>query len=141
MRIVFMRVHAEEHCILGAMRAGARGCLVKPEDIADLAEAVRAVAAGGVYLGRSVAHLFTADRPQSGRNALTVRDRPMLQLLAEGKTGQATARVLGVSVKTARAYRSRLMEKLRIDTIAGLVRYAVRERIVQPVLAIIIGLF
>lgn len=65
----------------------------------------------------------------------------MLQLLAEGKTGQATARVLGVSVKTARAYRSRLMEKLRIDTIAGLVRYAVRERIVQPVLAIIIGLF
>ncbi|HSC71677.1 MAG TPA: helix-turn-helix transcriptional regulator, partial [Candidatus Methylomirabilis sp.] len=63
---------------------------------------------------------------------LTPREREVLQLVAEGKTTKEVAAILGVSVKTADAHRTRLMQKLDIHDIAGLTRYAIRQGIVQP---------
>jgi DNA-binding CsgD family transcriptional regulator len=63
---------------------------------------------------------------------LTAREREVLQLVAEGKTTKEIAVLLGVSVKTADAHRTRLMQKLDIHDIAGLTRYAIRQGIIQP---------
>ena len=66
------------------------------------------------------------------RDRLTVRERQVLQLIAEGKSTKETATLLGITVKTAESHRTRLMQKLDIHETASLVRYAVRNGIVQP---------
>ena len=134
-RVILLTVHAEDRYVLEAIRAGVRGYVLKKQAAADLVRAIREVSGGGVYLspGISAAVVEAVRSPRAPvEEPLTPREREVLQLVAEGKTTKEIAVLLGVSVKTADAHRTRLMQKLDIHDIAGLTRYAIRHGIIQP---------
>jgi DNA-binding NarL/FixJ family response regulator len=134
-RIVLLTVHREEHYVRAALKAGIMGYVLKTQASADLLQAIRDVAAGGLYLSpgvsRTVVEAFVGNR-RADRDALSPRERQVLRLIAEGKSTKEVASVLGISVKTADSHRTRLMEKLDIHEVAGLTRYAIREGLVEP---------
>ncbi|RPH98975.1 MAG: DNA-binding response regulator [Zetaproteobacteria bacterium] len=134
-KVILLTVHAEDRYVLEALRVGVRGYVLKKQAAADLVRAIREVSGGGVYLspGISSAVVEAIRSPQSApEEPLTAREREVLQLVAEGKTTKEIAVLLGVSVKTADAHRTRLMQKLDIHDIAGLTRYAIRRGVIQP---------
>jgi DNA-binding NarL/FixJ family response regulator len=107
----------------------------------EIIEAVRAVAVGRTFFSASLA--ATAKRAveesrgkksgiQSRDGGLTRREREVLQLLAEGRMNKQVAEILGISIKTAETHRARIMRKLEVETAAGMVRYAIRNKIVRP---------
>ena len=118
-----------------ALRAGARGYVLKTQSIAELLEALRQVHAGNVYvspgLWRDVVDSYRSGE-EAPQDPLTPREREVLQLIAEGHTTKEIAAALGISFKTAESHRSHLMNKLDIHVTAGLVRYAIRRGLVQP---------
>lgn len=136
--IILLTVHAEEHQIVAALRAGVRGYVLKTQAAQELVHAIQEVATGGTYLSPGVsrvvvgAYLAGRDVPA---DPLSPREREALRLVAEGKTTKEIAVVLGVSVKTAESYRARVMDKLDIHDTAGLVRYAIRRGIIQAAAA------
>jgi DNA-binding NarL/FixJ family response regulator len=134
-RPILLTMHTDERYVLEALRAGARGYVLKKQAAADLIRAIREVAGGGVYLSpgisATVAEAIRSPGPQP-REQLTAREREVLQLVAEGKTTKEIASILGVSVKTADAHRTRLMQKLDIHDIAGLTRHAIRQGLIEP---------
>jgi DNA-binding NarL/FixJ family response regulator len=133
-RTILLTMFSEDHRLLEALRAGVSGYLLKTRAVEDLVRAIRDVVRGGVYLSRGlsreVVDAYLARKPL-GRIELSPRERQVLQLVAEGKTTKEVAGVLGVSVKTAESHRGRIMAKLDIHETAGLVRYAIREGIIQ----------
>jgi len=132
---ILLTMYTEEHHVLEALRAGAKGCVSKSQAAEHLLQAIRDVCAGGVYLSPHVsgavvqAYLAKTELPY---DPLTPRERQVLQLIAEGKTTKEAAIVLDVSAKTADTHRTNLMEKLDIHSTAGLVRYAIRRGLLQP---------
>lgn len=134
-RIILLTVHTEEYQIVAALRAEIRGYVLKTQATDELVQAIREVAGGGTYLSPGVsrvvveAYLAGSDLP---RDPLTPREHQVLQLVAEGKTTKEVAALLGLSVKTAESYRARIMEKLDIHETAGLVRYAIRQGLLEP---------
>jgi len=134
-RSILLTMHAEERYVLEALRAGARGYVLKKQAAADLIRAIREVAGGSVYLSPGVsavvADAIRSPAPLPGER-LTPREREVLQLVAEGKTTKEISSILGVSVKTADTHRTSLMQKLDIHDIAGLTRYAIRQGLIQP---------
>ncbi len=134
-RTILLTVHSEEPYVLAALRAGVGGYVLKKQAGADLIRAIREVAAGNTYLspGISTAVVEALRGPSRlSPEPLTSREREVLQLVAEGKTTKEVAAHLGMSVKTADAHRTRLMQKLDIHDIATLTRYAIRQGIIQP---------
>ena len=108
--------------------------LLKDCDFEEFAKAIRTVVAGRTYLSRGLGERIGSGRAvrRGGRAApktepLTEREREVLQLLAEGKTAKQIAAVLGVSAKTVETHRQHIMTKLKIDNVAGLTKYAVRQ--------------
>lgn len=134
-RPILLTMHAEDRYVLEALRAGVRGYVLKKQAAADLVRAIHEVASGSVYLSPGistvVAEAIRSPVPLP-EDALTAREREVLQLVAEGKTTKEISAILGVSVKTADAHRTRLMQKLDIHDIAGLTRYAIRQGLIQP---------
>jgi len=132
--VVLLTMHAEDHLMAAALRAGIRAYVLKSQATEDLLLAMRAVARRQLYLSPSISK-FAVDAYVSGEAApadrLAPRERQVLQLVAEGKTSKEIGAILGVSTKTAESYRARLMTKLDIHDTAGLVRYAIRKGIVQ----------
>jgi DNA-binding NarL/FixJ family response regulator len=130
-----LTMYAEDHYLLGGLHAGVRGFVLKTQAAADLVRAIREVQAGGIYLSggfcRTLVDAYLSGRPPSFDD-LTLRERQVLQLVAEGKTTKEIAQVLNVAIKTADSHRSHLMEKLKIHDTAGLVRYAIRTGLIQP---------
>jgi len=134
-RVVLLTVHAEDRYVLEALRAGVRGYVLKKDASADLVRAIREVASGGVYLSPKISPAVVAavrSPTPMPEESLSAREREVLQLVAEGKTTKEIATLLGVSVKTADAHRTRLMQKLDLHDIAGLTRYAIRVGLIQP---------
>ena len=134
-RIVLLTVHRDVHYVRAALEAGITGYVLKTQAAADLLGAIRAVAAGGVYLSPGVSRpLVDAYVGGKGprRDALSPRESEVLRLIAAGRSTKEIAVALGISVKTADSHRTRLMEKLDIHEIAGLTRYAIREGLVEP---------
>jgi DNA-binding NarL/FixJ family response regulator len=133
-RTILMTVHDEDRYVLQAVRAGVRGYVLKKQAAADLVRAIREVAGGRVYLspgvGAAVAEAIRTGGPGPDER-LTAREREVLQLVAEGKTTKEIAGILNVSVKTADAHRTRLMQKLDIHDIASLTRCAIRLGLIQ----------
>jgi two-component system response regulator NreC len=133
-RALILTMHAEDHYLLEALRAGVRGYLVKTHAAADLIRAIQEVQRGQIYLHPSLsravveAYLGKIELPS---DPLTSRERQVLQLVAEGKTRKESARLMSVSVKTVESYRTRVMQKLNIHDVAGLVRYALRRGLTQ----------
>jgi two-component system, NarL family, response regulator NreC len=141
-RVVLLAVHVEEHHVLAALGAGVHGYVTKTQSATELLDAVREVLAGGTYLTSKVSevviHAYLGGRRPT-TDPLTLRERQVLQLVAEGKTTKDIAGVLDLTVKTAEYYRARVMRKLAIHDTAGLVRYAIREGVAELALAFCCG--
>lgn len=134
-RVILLTMHTHEHQIIGALRAGVRGYVLKTQAAEDLVHAIRSVTAGEVYLGPGVSTVFVEGylaRENGESDRLAPREREVLQLVAEGKTTKEIATVMGLSVKSAESYRTRIMEKLDLHDTASLVRYAIRTGLIRP---------
>ncbi len=137
-RVIMLSMNADEDSVLKALRAGAVGYLVKTADPAELQLAIRAVMRGERFLSSAVAELVVAacltrvDRERDSLDRLTLRQREVLQLIAEGHTTKEIAANLKISFKTAEGYRGEIMKSLDIHDVASLTRYAIRAGLVSP---------
>jgi len=133
-RVVALSMHKDSVYVREILRAGARGYLLKDSVAADLVSAIRAVAGGESYLSPAVSNAVLDDYRRHVTNPidlLTSREREVLQMLAEGKTNKEIAVVLNLSVYTVDAHRGRIMEKLNLHSINELVRFAVRNGLID----------
>jgi DNA-binding NarL/FixJ family response regulator len=133
-RVVALSMHKDSVYVREILRAGARGYLLKDSVADDLVAAVRAVAAGEGYLSPAVSNAVLDDYRKHVTNPidlLSSREREVLQMLAEGKTNKEIAAVLNLSVYTVEAHRGRIMEKLNVHSINELVRFAVRNGLID----------
>jgi len=133
-RVLALSMHKDSVYVREILRAGARGYLLKDSPSAELLAAVRAVASGEGYLSPAVSNAVLDDYRKHVTNPidlLTSREREVLQMLAEGKTNKEIATVLNLSVYTVDAHRGRIMEKLNLHSINELVRFAVRNGLVD----------
>lgn len=130
-----LTMHTEDAFVMESLHAGVKGYLLKTQAAEDVVRAIREVAKGSFYLSPGVsqtvihAYLGKTDLPL---DPLTTREREVLQLVAEGMTTKKLAGMLGIGVKTAECHRHRIMEKLDIHDTAGLVRYSIRRRLIEP---------
>jgi two-component system, NarL family, response regulator NreC len=134
-KTILLTQHEEDQYISEALEVGVKGYVLKSQVASDLLEAIRQVSRGQVYLSPGVSRaVMEAYRSKSERrkDPLTLRERQVLQLIAEGKSTKQVASLLGISVNTAESHRTRLMQKLDIHETASLVRYAVRCGMIQP---------
>jgi DNA-binding NarL/FixJ family response regulator len=138
-RVLILTMHDSEQIVREVLEVGARGFLLKTDAARDLVSAVEALQRRTTFFTSSVAEIVlngylnrrSDDRPVKDR--LTAREREVVQLLAEGKTSKEVAVALNLSVKTAETHRTNVMRKLDLHSVADLVRYAVRNNIVQVV--------
>ena len=133
-RVLALSMHKDSVYVREILRAGARGYLLKDSVAADLVSAVRAIAAGEGYLSPAVSDAVLDDYRRHVTNPidlLTSREREVLQMLAEGKTNKEIAGILNLSVYTVDAHRGRIMEKLNVHSINELVRFAVRNGLID----------
>jgi two-component system, NarL family, response regulator NreC len=134
-RMIMLTRHMEEPYAVEALRIGARGYVLKTQASTDLVAAIRHVERGEVYLSPKIskavvrAYLNNTDAPNG---KLSARERQVLQLVSEGHSTKKVAALLGISVKTADTHRNKVMLKLDIHQTAGLVRYAVRNGLIEP---------
>lgn len=132
-RTVLLTQHAEEPYVVRALHAGIKGYVLKSQTAVELIDAIQEVVRGGIYFSPRVSgaifHAYQGKK--EGANHLSEREQQVLKLVAEGKTTKEVAQSLSISIKTADSHRSRIMSKLNIHDTAGLVRYAIREGLVQ----------
>ncbi len=134
-KVVLLTQHDEDHYVTEALRAGAKGYVLKSQAADDLVHAIREVCSGAVYLSPSISRAVVdayLSRTYVSTDPLSARERQVLQLVGEGKSTKEVAAQLGISVKTAESHRARLMRKLDIHETASLVRYAIRRGLIQP---------
>jgi DNA-binding NarL/FixJ family response regulator len=135
--VLILTMHDSEIMIQGVLEAGARGYILKDDADRNLLEAVEALRRHKPYLSSRVsaaapqAHLPLGESSARPRRRLTPREREIVQLLAEGKGNKEIAEFLHISVKTAETHRANIMLKLNFHSITELVRYAVRNHIIQ----------
>lgn len=137
---VLVITHHDSDEMAGAvLDAGARGYVLKSDSDKDLVHAVEALSHHKPFFTARVTEIFLANRgstvtdpAECMRNRLTMREREILQLLAEGKTTKEVASILGIATKTSDTHRTNIMRKLDVHSVAELVRYAVRNKIVEP---------
>jgi DNA-binding NarL/FixJ family response regulator len=135
--VLILTMHDSELMIQGVLKAGARGYILKDDADRNLLAAVEALRRHKPYLSSRVSAaapktaLLSGDDPAPERRRLTPREREILQLLAEGKGNKEIAGFLSISVKTAETHRANIMLKLNFHSITELVRYAVRNHIIQ----------
>jgi len=133
-RVLALSMHKDSVYVREILRAGARGYLLKDSGAADLVAAVHAVARGEGYLSPAVSDAVLNDYRKHVTDPidlLTSREREVLQMIAEGKTNKEIAGVLNLSVYTVDAHRGRIMEKLNLHSVNELVRFAVRNGLVD----------
>ena len=133
-RVLALSMHKDSVYVREILRAGARGYLLKDSASADLLMAVRAIASGEGYLSPAVSNAVLDDYRRHVTNPidlLSSREREVLQMLAEGKTNKEIAGVLNLSVYTVDAHRGHIMEKLNLHSINELVRFAVRNGMIE----------
>lgn len=131
-RVIALSMHTDPAIIRRMLKAGASGYLVKDCAVDELAEALEHVLAGNAYLSQVVTNVVVGDYVErvtdgSGVEALSGREREVLQMLAEGNGTKEIALRLHVSTKTVETHRQHLMKKLKIDNVPDLTRYAIRE--------------
>ena len=135
LEICFLSDNAEETSIAAALRAGARGIVLKSDPEQELVNAVESLAKRKPHLSPSVsdALLITCDRPGASEiEFLTPREREIVQLVSEGLSNKEVSARLALSIKTVETHRGAAMRKAGVSSTADLVRYAVRNHIVQP---------
>lgn len=140
--ILVLSVHYTDQLIREILAAGIRGYIVKSDSDRDLVIAVESLANHRPFFTPRATELMlsglnhkggvTGDLPSSLRERLTSREREIVQLLSEGKSSKEVASELSISVKTAETHRANIMRKLEIHSVSELVRYAVRNQIIEP---------
>ncbi len=137
-KVLTLSMHADPQFVSEMLRAGARGYVLKDSPIEELELAIRTVAGGRAYLGRGPADAVLDDyvrhlegpaasgQPVGGR-PLSPRERQCLKLLAKGHSTKQIAAELSLSPKTVETHRRQIMEKTGIFSLAGLIKYAIRE--------------
>jgi DNA-binding NarL/FixJ family response regulator len=135
--ILFYTHHDEEYLIAEALRTGARGYVLKSDHEDKLIEAIGAMANHLPFFSAKAAEMLLNDLIKTGSKrqkapALTQRERDVIQLLADGKSNREIASRLEISVKTVETHRSSIMRKLKLNSITELVRYAIRNKLIQP---------
>jgi DNA-binding NarL/FixJ family response regulator len=133
-KVIALSIHSKRRFVADMLSAGATGYILKECLFDELVQAIKAVAAGGRYLSPRITDVVVSDyvkrlsaTTESPFEALTTREREVLQLVAEGKSTKQIALELYVSTKTIEANRRQIMEKLNIHSVAELTKYAVRE--------------
>ncbi len=136
-RVLALSTHRDGRYVRRMLDAGAAGYLPKMNALDEMLAALRAVAAGQTYLSPAVtSELLTAMSGEATEGGgaledLTLREREVLQLVAEGRSASEVAGQLSLSVKTVETHRRRVMHKLGIDSVAGLTRFALRHGIIE----------
>lgn len=135
LKIIFLTVSDDPDLVAEVIRNGAKGYLLKSSAAAELLQAIKAVAAGSTYITPLVTERMIGSLIQGGRrdvtDRLTVRQREILQLLAEGNTMKQAAHILSVTPRTVAFHKYRIMESLGIDNNSQLLRYAMKSGLVQ----------
>jgi DNA-binding NarL/FixJ family response regulator len=137
-RVLILSIHKQKEFATQALASGAKGYLLKDAGEGECEAAVRAVFRGESYLSPAIsAHLVAeytrlAQAEEQSVVTLTPRQREVLRLIAEGLPTKAIARRLSISAKTVDVHRSQLMERLDIHDVAHLVRYAIRNHLIEP---------
>jgi DNA-binding NarL/FixJ family response regulator len=138
--ILILSMHYSDKLIRDILETGVRGYVVKSDSDRDLVIAVEALANHKPFLTPQATEVMLSglsgargslDDPDALKERLTSREREIVQLLSEGKSSKEAASVLGISIKTAETHRANIMRKLGIHSVSELVRYAVRNQIVE----------
>ncbi len=139
--VLVLTMHSSEEMACEVLRAGARGYVLKSDADTDLVTAVEALLQHKPFLSsnvtESVLERFLKDgsrasEKQHPHSRLTAREREILQLLAEGKSNKEVAAALNISTKTVEAHRANIIRKLDLHSLSDLVRYAIRNKMVEP---------
>lgn len=140
-QILILTMHESDELVREVLAAGARGYVLKTDARRDLVNAVRSLSEGRPFFTSKVAEMVLEGFRHGGTPAkaeiavgerLTAREREVVQLLAEGKTSKEIATALDISVKTADTHRANLMRKLNLHSLADIVRYAIRNKMIDP---------
>jgi DNA-binding NarL/FixJ family response regulator len=139
--VLILTMHESEQLVREVLEAGAQGYVLKSDAGRDLVAAVEALSRHKVFFTSSVAKIVLEGYRKMGSQAdasgeppslLSPREREIIQLLAEGKSNNEVAEALYISAKTVETHRAHIMEKLNLHSITELVRYAIRNKIVEP---------
>lgn len=139
--VLILTMHENEQIVREVLDAGARGYVLKSDAGRDLVTAVEALCQHRTFFSSKISELLLnsylkhqdrSESVESPRSRLTTREREIVQLLAEGKSNKEVASALNISIKTAETHRTNIMNKLDLRSITELVRYAVRNNIVEP---------
>jgi DNA-binding NarL/FixJ family response regulator len=130
-KVIVLSIYSDEENVGQALRAGVAGYLFKDTSMDELEVAIRSIARGETYLSPQVSKPIIAEYLRLGGIAhpaeiLSIRQRQVLELIAEGKNTKEIALTLNISVKTVETHRAKLMQRLEIHDVAGLVRYAIK---------------
>ena len=136
--VVFLSMHSDEGYVLKALKAGARGYLLKDSAEYDLIHAVRAVSEGKAFFSPAISKMLVEDymhqmkerSVEDSFDLLTGREREVLQLLAEGKNNKDVASILNLSLYTVETHRSNIFQKLNLHSSAELILYAIRKGVI-----------
>ncbi len=139
MKVIMLTIHDEPQYVFKSLEAGATGYLVKEAPLEELMTAIKAVMRGETYLSsnfppgliESYAKMVKRGKKADEFSQLTRREREILQYIAEGHTSPQIAKMLFISKKTVENHRANIMEKLNIHDTAGLVRYAIKIKLVE----------
>jgi DNA-binding NarL/FixJ family response regulator len=140
-KVLILTMHESEQVVREVLNAGAHGYVLKSDADRDLVDALETIEQGKTFFTSKVSQMVLGaylHRQTKGKeddasgSALTPRQREVVQLLATGKSNKMVAETLGISVKTAETHRNTIMHKLKFRSFSDLVRYAVRERIIEP---------
>jgi DNA-binding NarL/FixJ family response regulator len=140
MKIIILTMHTNEEYVLQTLKAGASGYLVKKAAPAELISAINAINKGNSFLSPSISRMVIDEyirrskkisEGEEGFEQLTVREREVLQLIAEGRKTREIAELLYISIKTVETHKAHIMDKLDIHSTAELTRYAIRKGIIS----------
>lgn len=137
--IVVLSMHSDEGYVLRALRAGARGYLLKESPEEDLVQAIRATREGKAFFSPTVSRMLVEDYVRQLRDRdiedsydlLTAREKEILQLIAEGNSNKNVANRLNLSLYTVETHRSNILEKLNLHSVPELILYAVRKGVIS----------
>ena len=137
-KVLALSMYSDKRFVKEMLKAGASGYMLKDSAFTELIDAIRVIVGSKIYISPGVASIVLEDyledstqRESSIRSLLTSREIEVLQLLAEGKSTKQIALSLSLSIKTIESRRARIMQKIGIDNIADLTKYAIREGIVS----------
>jgi len=134
-QVILLTALEDERYVMQGLREGVRGFVLKTQAAEDLVRAIQEVARGGIYVSAGVSQVLVDACKAAAAEAdhrLTSRERQVVQLVAEGKSTKQIAATLQIALKTVEFHRMRVMKKLDIHDVAGLVRYAIREGLITP---------